>query len=365
MAEISEVPAPVAESTAAVPVQDAPPDYGSSETGRTTIREAVVAARRISTADDQSTVAAHSGHDRQGPNMPVVSPATLLPGDKRREFFELPPPPPPSPQSQTAPPSPSAGAVEGPVLSDELAFAPAVTEPPYTPSPPNPSSTPSPSDRLQASLDRADRAKERLLKSQLEAEIIGLRREIERLAESQRIASQLDRMELAHEELLRLHQELPIDQMMQLLHVLLAELQSVREATARSNSGASFPSGADLEGEASPADRGRISLRISEAQLEDVIRMLSTLSGTPIFVDPEPKRVDRSDEGPQLVPQEADEPPDVTSSTPQFLLPLPAAAPTASALSKSSKPLTSSRESIRQVAATSRCAQCHPHHIPR
>ncbi len=341
------------------PEANASPDFGNSPR---TADGALNAQRISSAADGFSPSSTDAGTPVLGQTMPIVSPATLQGPDQRGEYYELPPPP---------------GWEDNPVsLSESVALGPSVTDDWSEPASPSAAAV---DWRQQDAID-ARAAQERL-----EAEIADLRREIGHLTESQQIGSQLDRLQRGQQELLHLHQELPVDRMIQLLDLLTAELRSAREAIPQPSRPLPM-GGPHLEGEALQGAGGRVSLRITDAELEDVLRMFSMLSGKSVVMESEADRraEDKRTPGASFekmsAPTTSDVSPATTSppltapnfqETPaaEFSLPVPGKArplPLSSAQSAQHQiERKMAPQRVRQTAWSSHCVACHSRRATR
>ncbi len=335
----------------------APTDFDSAtKDSAAKIARSARSARRISSvADGFSPRSTDTGTAAHGRTMPILSPAKLQGLEQRGEYFELPPPP---------------GWEDNPVsLSESVAVGPSMTDDWAEPASPGAASI----DWKQQDANDARAAQERL-----EAEIADLRQEIGHLTESQQIGSRLDQLQRGQQELLHLHQELPVDRMIQLLDLLMAELQSVRDTIPQPSSEIPLI-GPSLEGEVSQAERGRISLRITDAELQDVLRMFSVLSGKSVILESEADRQKDHTQTPGA-DTSLERMSDTTPATSLFATSKPLMAPdfreTPASAAESSLPIPGNfrpmplvpaqppqhqmeQQRVRQTAWSSRCVACH------
>ncbi len=175
----------------------------------------------------------------------------------------------------------------------------------------------------------------------LEMEILSLRQEVQRLAEAQQIAEQLDRLQQQQQQLLSMHQNLPDDRLLEVINLLHQQLTSVRATFPPPPRDPQSPAAhlveetSQLIGEVSSSGNGRLSLKITEADLDDILNLLERMTGTPVGKLP-PAQL--------TVPEE-------THEIPQLSLPT-AAKPT------ELQPL-SYEQPIATEPRASQCASCH------
>ncbi|MBX3440496.1 MAG: hypothetical protein KF861_23605, partial [Planctomycetaceae bacterium] len=277
--------AAASETVATFPDFDFEPTTTQATTTQTTVTSVMeVDSQSAATSVDRRASTFHFEASDSPRQTAQFSRATLQEETHQKEFVELPPPPNWDRERTLASNSPVASPVDKFPVTPEPPVAPPVETSPAA------LARDASSQGDQRGLDISGL----LAQARVESEIVRLRREIERLSETKRISHQLERVESAQEELLRMHQQLPVDQVVELLHVVLAELQSVREMippptpSAPPVPAAAQPepasTGPRLEAAVSPDDRGRISINIVEARLDDVLLMLSTLSGSRVAV---------------------------------------------------------------------------------
>ncbi|MCA9077221.1 MAG: hypothetical protein KDA93_19500 [Planctomycetaceae bacterium] len=125
----------------------------------------------------------------------------------------------------------------------------------------------------------------------LEAEVKSLRRDVERLSEVRQLVDTLDHLQHQYQQLIDRQQDLPADRLHEIVDLLHRQLMT---------SGKSFPppprdpgsstvastDDAQLIGEVSPAGDGRLTLKIANARLDDIINLLERLSGERIATLP-------------------------------------------------------------------------------
>ena len=102
------------------------------------------------------------------------------------------------------------------------------------------------------------------------------------------LVEQLDRLLQQQQRLLDKHQDLPIDRLHQIIDQLHRQLVTADKTfpplprDPESSPARSIEQSAQLTGEVSPSGNGRLSMSITNAELDDIIALLERLSGTRI-----------------------------------------------------------------------------------
>ncbi len=187
----------------------------------------------------------------------------------------------------------------------------------------------------------------------LEAEILSLRQEVDRLTESQQIAERLDRLQQQQLQLISQHESLPVDRLLEVIDLLHQQLTSVREAfppPPRDPQQRNLPESAEGSltiSESESSGSGRLSLQITEAELDDILNLLERISGTPVGIVPS---------------QESSASSDVTSE--ELRLPVPTAARLTDVQSLSFQQEAFPEHRLPETRS-SRCASCHQGQVSR
>lgn len=236
-------------------------------------------SRSVPSTGESWTVSSSRGErvifDRSSPEPSrtdfVVSPEQLRTDRIRTKQVELLPPPPEL------------------ALRDEDPWQPVATEPTL---PPHPSTA--------LDIDTGHRA--------LDVELGHQVAEEECMSETKRLVAHLERLLNQQQQLIERQQHLPIERMHEVvdqLHRQLATIDKSFPPTPRDpkpSAGTSIDESAQLIGEISPSGTGRLTLKVANAKLDDIIELLERLSGTQIATlptEPSAAASHRSDEQPQ------------------------------------------------------------------
>jgi len=171
------------------PYDDIPERYGDSF-----VVPPFVDTQPVSSSLEPRTTAEHQPFRRKtGATMIVVSPNQLRGRSSRSDEVELLPPP-PEMENDT----------------DRLHFGTITVEP-------------------APSWEQTPASAHGLGRQWLEAELFRLRQEVDRLTEAQRISEQLDQLHEQQQQLLAMHQNLPVDRMLEVIDLLRQQLTTARE----------------------------------------------------------------------------------------------------------------------------------------